>query len=143
MRQGGTIVKDSKEVICLAAGDTYGVVMDTAVTAHPARAPYPRTEYSYLVPIRRGGYLERLYDVLNIVECLPDDVEKQKSNISAEQYERLLRYHLIRSKTFGYGDGKQPYRFYILREHAVIRQPFQRRNIQISVKMKLEDIPLM
>ena len=130
-----------QQVICVATGSTYDIVIATAVTAHPARSPYPRTDYSYLIPIRKGGYLEKLYDVCAYVECKPEDVEQQKAVLPEEQYERLLRYHTLRSRSFGYED--EDYRFYILHERAEIRQPFQRRNIQVSAKINLSDIPLV
>lgn len=135
--------KTNRDVICLATGSTYDIVLDTAVTAHPARSPYPKPDYSYLIPIRKGGYLERLYDVCNYVECKPGDVEKQKAILPDDQYERLLRYHTLRSRSFGYGDDEEPYRYYILHERAAIKQPFQRRNIQVSTRIELSSAPLV
>ena len=72
-------MKDNRNVIALAVGNTYDIVTRTSVTAHPTRAPYPRASYSLLIPIQKGGYMEEIYDVLSIVECPPQDVEKTKS----------------------------------------------------------------
>ena len=107
-------MKDKKDVIALAVGNTYDIVTRTSVTAHPARAPYPRASFSLLIPIQKGGYMEEIYDVLSIVECLPQDVEKQKVHLAASQYALLERYHELRSKTFGYSDKDGMYRFYIM-----------------------------
>lgn len=52
-----------KEVICLAVGKTYDMVINAKITAHPDIAPYPRDSYSYLIPIKKGGTLEYLYDI--------------------------------------------------------------------------------
>ena len=40
-----------------------------------------------------GGYMEEIYDVLSIVECPPQGVEKQKARLAASQYALLERYH--------------------------------------------------
>ena len=86
--------------------------------------------------------MEDLYEVLTIVECSPQDVEKQKGSLTAEQYAQLQRYHEMRSKSFGYSDAGGTYRFYILSKKANITQPFRRRNIQVSVNLHSSDIPL-
>lgn len=134
-------MKDKKDVIALAVGNTYDIVTRTSVTAHPARAPYPRASFSLLIPIQKGGYMEEIYDVLSIVECLPQDVEKQKVHLAASQYALLERYHELRSKTFGYSDKDGMYRFYIMSKRANIKQPFIRKNIQVSVKLNSSEIP--
>ena len=139
---GDLHMKDNSDVIALAVGNTYDIVIRTSVTAHPARAPFPRGDFSLLIPIQKGGYMEELYNVLTIVECLPQDVEKQRDLLTAEQYAQLQRYHAMRSKTFGYSDVGGIYRFYILSKKANIVQPFRRKNIQISVKLNSSEIPL-
>ena len=58
-------MKDKKDVIALAVGNTYDIVTRTSMTAHPARAPYPRASFSLLIPIQKGGYMEEIYDVLS------------------------------------------------------------------------------
>lgn len=134
---------NDKDVICLATGSTYDIVTMTAVTAHPAVAPYPRKEFPFLVPIKKGGYMEKLYSVQAIVECLPSMIHEQKGNLTTEQFSRLEQYHHLRSKSFGYGRSNAPYRFYILSEQGNIAQPFQKKNIQVSVKMSSSDIPMI
>ena len=122
-------MKDKKDVIALAVGNTYDIVTRTSMTAHPARAPYPRASFSLLIPIQKGGYMEEIYDVLSIVECLPQDVEKQKVHLAASQYALLERYHELRSKTF------------VMSKRANIKQPFIRKNIQVSVMLNSSEIP--
>ena len=134
-------MNDNRNVIALAVGNTYDIVTRTSVTAHPARAPYPKASYSLLIPIQKGGYMEEIYDVLSIVECPPQDVEKQKVRLTAEQYAQLQRYHELRSKTYGYCDKNGLYRFYIMARRANIKQPFIRKNIQVSVKLNSSEIP--
>lgn len=134
-------MKDKKDVIALAVGNTYDLVTRTSVTAHPARAPYPRASFSLFIPIQKGGYMKEIYDVLTIVEISPQDVEKQKGRLTAGQYAQLKRYHELRSKTFGYSDKDGIYRFYIMSKRANIKQPFIRKNIQVSVSLNSSDIP--
>ena len=100
-------MNDNRDVIALAVGNTYDIVTRTSVTAHPARAPYPKASYSLLIPIQKGGYMEEIYDVLSIVECPPHGL----------------------------------YRFYIMARRANIKQPFIRKNIQVSVKLNSSEIP--
>ena len=71
-----------REVLCLATGNTYEMVLNTCVTAHPAVAPYPRIEPQYVVPIKKGGLLEFLYLVEDIIECLPGDVYHYKEKLT-------------------------------------------------------------
>ena len=85
--------------------------------------------------------MEELYDVLTVVERSPQDVEKQKNRLTAGQYAQLKRYHELRSKTFGYSDKNGVYRFYIMSRRANIKQPFIRKNIQVSVRLNSSDIP--
>lgn len=51
------------DVICLAVGQTYELVVSTMITAYPNVAPYPRSDFEYLIPIKKGGTLEYLYNV--------------------------------------------------------------------------------
>lgn len=85
--------------------------------------------------------MEGIYDVFSIVECSPQDVEKQKLRLPAKQYAQLQRYHELRSKTFGYSDKNGVYRFYIMSKRANIKQPFIRKNIQVSVRLNSSEIP--
>ena len=134
---------DDKDVICLATGSTYDIVTRTAVTAHPAVAPYPRKEFPFLVPIKKGGYMEKLYDVQAIVECLPSMIQEQEKILTPEQYAQLQQYHDLRSKSFGYGHSGTSYRFYILSERGDIAQSFQKKNIQVSVRISSTEIPVI
>ena len=134
---------DDKDVICLATGSTYDIVTRTAVTAHPAVEPYPRKEFPFLVPIKKGGYMEKMYGVQAVVECLPSMIQEQKGTLTSEQYTRLQQYHDLRGKSFGYRRSGIPYRFYILSERGDIVQPFQKKNIQVSVRMNSSEIPLI
>lgn len=105
-----------KEVLCLATGKTYEIILSTAITAHPLGAPYPKGDTSYLIPIKRGGVLEYLYDVVEIVECYPDEIYTYSAVMSEENYANLCRYHEIRKATFGYSKEATKYRFYIIKE---------------------------
>ena len=134
---------DDKDVICLATGSTYEIVTMTAVTAHPATAPYPRKEFPLLVTIKKGGYMEIIYTVQAIVECLPSQIHVQKESLTPEQFSRLQQYHYLRSRSFGYGHVNTTYRYYILSEKGYIAQPFQKKNIQVSVKMSSSEIPMI
>lgn len=82
-----------KNVLCLATGKTYDIVVGTKVTAYPAVVPYPRFEPDYRIPIKKGGQLEHLYQVENIIECLPEDLEKYRNRLTFEQYRSLTAYH--------------------------------------------------
>lgn len=85
--------------------------------------------------------MEEIYDVLTIVEISPQDVDNQKNRLTVGQYMQLKRYHELRSKTFGYSDKNGMYRFYIMSWRANIKQPFIRKNIQVSVRLNSSDIP--
>ncbi len=131
-----------KDVICLAVGQTYDMVLDTKITAHPDVAPYPRDDYNYLIPIKKGGTLEFLYNVKQKISCLPEEVYKYKGVLSAKDYKSLIEYHERRRDSFGYGKEETNYVFYILGESMLIEQPFEKKGIQVSFKMDIEDVPV-
>ena len=89
----------SSYVLCLAAGNTYDLILQTGITAHPAVAPYPKKNPPYITPIKKGGILEFLYKVTRIIECYPDDIRFYKANLNTTEYERLTTYHEIRNLT--------------------------------------------
>ena len=132
----------SSYVLCLAAGNTYDLILQTGITAHPAVAPYPKKNPPYITPIKKGGILEFLYKVTRIIECYPDDIRFYKDNLNTTEYERLTTYHEIRKQTFGYSKKNEKYKFYILENPKAIKQPYIRKGIQISVFINLSDIPL-
>lgn len=132
-----------KEVICLAVGKTYEMVLNTKVTAHPNVAPYPCSEFKYIIPIKKGGTLEYLYNVKKRISCLPNDIYKYKDSLIEKEYISLVQYHEQRKNTFGYRETNTEYVFYILGEPLVIKQPFEKKGIQVSVILDLEDIPLL
>ena len=129
------------EVLCLATGRTYEMVLNTQVTAHPAVAPYPRFKPKYVVPIKKGGSLEILYLVDVIIECLPEDIYSYKDKLTETQYQHLVLYHETRQACYGYAKVATFYRFYLLKEIGMIQQPCIRKGIQVSVKVCLSDIP--
>lgn len=129
-----------KEVLCLATGNSYDMVTGNNVTAHPAQRPYPRFEPEYLIPIKKGGVLEYLYNVEDIIECLPEDIYTYADKLAPEQYNNLVSYHRARSTSYGYAKKETKYRFYLLKKIAPIQQPCLRKGIQVSVRMDLADI---
>ena len=129
-----------KDVLCLATGKSYNIVLETCVTAHPACPPYPRWTPIYVIPIKKGGYLEHLYRVVEIIECFPDDIYKCDHHLSAERFNNLCQYHEKRSKSFGYGKANTKYRFYILKHEEIIKQPCMKKGIQVSAKIKLSEL---
>ena len=131
-----------KNVICLATGKTYDLILDTCVTAHPACAPYPKMIPEYLVPIKKGGCLEHLFRVIEIIECFPEDIYDYSSTLSNGNYDNLCRYHEIRNQTFGYGKSDTKYRFYILKYEEAIKPPCIKKGIQVSVSVELSDIKM-
>ena len=130
------------DVICLAVGKTYEIVLETKVTAHPNSAPYPSAEYDYVIPIKKGGSLEYMYDIKKKISCMPNDIYLQEKILSEDEYAALVKYHEKRKDSFGYGKLETQYVFYILGEPLAIKQPFEKKGIQVSVKMNSNDIPL-
>ena len=131
-----------KDVLCLATGRTYEMVVCTQVTAHPAVAPYPRFGAKYVVPIKKGGVLEYLYHVEDIIECLPKDVYNYEDKLTKTQFKRLISYHETRQISYGYAKAATPYRFYLLKEMGQIQQPCIRKGIQVSVRIDLADVSI-
>lgn len=131
------------DVICLAVGQTYELVVSTMITAHPNVAPYPRSDFEYLIPINKGGTLEYLYSVKKRISCMPNDVYKYEHSLSRKEYVSLIQYHEQRKDSFGYGKTDTEYVFYILGEPKMIAQPFERKGIQVAVKLDIENIPLV
>jgi hypothetical protein len=129
-----------KEVLCLATGKTYELILDTGITAHPTTPPYPKEHTEYLVPIKKGGTLECLYDVIETIDCYPEDIYGYKDMLSAENYSNLCRYHEKRKSTFGYSKKNIKYRFYILKLRALIKNGFTKKGIQVSVRIDLADV---
>lgn len=79
------------DVICLAVGQTYELVVSTMITAHPNVAPYPRSDFEYLIPINKGGTLEYLYSVKKRISCMPNDVYKYEHSLSRKEYVSLIQ----------------------------------------------------
>ena len=129
-----------KEVLCLATGKTYELILNTNITAHPASVPYPKGDTSYLIPIKKGGVLEYLYDVVNIIECYPEDIYNYKDMLSAENYRNLRRYHETRKETFGYSKESTKYRFYVLKLYSRIEKECVKKGVQVSVRIDLSDV---
>ena len=130
----------TEEVLCIAAGQTYDIVIRTGITAHPAVAPYPRLEPTYLAPIKKGGSIEYLYLVKNIIECLPEDVYIYKNQLAENDYRALISYHESRRDTFGYSRNETKYRFYVLGTKEILKKPYIKKGIQVSVRIDLADI---
>lgn len=129
-----------KEVLCLATGKTYDLIWRTGITAHPTTPPYPKERAEYLVPIKKGGILEYLYDVVEIIDCYPEDVYEYQDALTAEYYDRLCRYHEERSATFGYSKTGIKYRFYVLKLHNPIKKNCVRKGIQVSTRLDLAEL---
>ena len=136
-------VNKLNDVICLATGKTYEIVKETFVTAHPSCAPYPRFMPEYMIPIKKGGVVEYLYSVSEIIECLPEEIYLFKDKLNENQFKKLVLYHELRKNSFGYGKASEKYRFYICERYADIYPEFRIKGIQVSKKMKLEEIPLV
>ncbi len=133
-----------EDVICLAVPQTYEIVVNTKITAHPNGQGYPQDNFNYLIPIKKGGTLEYLYKVKKQFKCLPNDVYKYKYSLNNTEYSALIEYHEARKKSFGYKDkDNTEHTFYILGESFSIEQPFEKKWIQTSVKLNLNDIPLI
>ena len=129
-----------KEVLCLATGKTYELILSTNITAHPSSVPYPKGDTSYLIPIRKGGALECLYDVVDVIECYPDEIYNYRDMLSAENYSNLCRYHEERRETFGYSKETTKYRFYILKLNRKIEKECVKKGVQVSVRINLSDV---
>lgn len=129
-----------KEVLCLAVGQTYDLVRETLVTAHPAEAPYPRWQPGYVVPIKKGGALEVIYRVSKIIECLPEEAVGLSDYLDEAASANLAAYHERRLASFGYSKHDAPYRFYILEHHADIAGQIYKKNVQISAKASLDEL---
>lgn len=140
----GRVVENvnTKEVLCLATGSTYEIVLKTQVTAHPAVAPYPSGNTKYLIPIKKGGTLEYMYVVSNQIECLPQEIYEYAQLLSKEEADKLIQYHELRNSSFGYGRKETKYKFYFLSNPVVIKQPFEKKGIQVSVRLDVSDVPL-
>lgn len=132
-----------KDVMCLAVGQTYDIVTSTKITAHPDVAPYPRAKLNYLIPIKKGGTLEYLYDVKRQISCMPNDVYEYRDKLNPDEYTSLIEYHELRKNSFGYGKADTNYTFYFLGKEQLIEQPFEKKGIQVSIRLDLEDIPLV
>lgn len=129
-----------KEVLCLATGKTYDLILNTSITAHPTSVPYPKGDTSYLIPIKKGGVLEYLYDVVTVIECYPEDVYDYKAMLSVENYSNLCRYHEERKETFGYSKEATKYRFYILKLNRKIEKEYIKKGVQVSARIDLSDV---
>lgn len=132
-----------KEVMCLATGKTYDLVLETGVTAHPAIRPYPSFTPMYVAPIKKGGTIEFVYPIPTKIECLPDELFLWKEDLEAVgHWERIMAYHQQRKETFGYSKTNTEYRFYVFGEPIPVAQPFVQKGIQIAKRLDIEDIPL-
>ena len=133
---------EEKNVIAVATGNTYDLVTQYSVHAHPAVSPYSSGR-EFLIPIKKGGTLEYIYKVVTTIECLPEDIEKHKDSLTEQQYLNLFRYTNARNKTYGFSRKNTAYRFFILEKYGDIKQPFIRKNIQVSVFYNLDEIPVV
>jgi len=130
-------------VICLATGSTYEMVERTSVTAHPACAPYPRCIPDYMIPIRKGGYVDKLYNIKAIIECLPDEVYEHKSELSEKDFSNLIAYHEQRKATFGYSKTDEKYRFYVCSELYTIDPSYRIKGIMVSKIIDIGSVPII
>ena len=117
------------------------MVLQTYITAHPSIAPYPQKKPKYIIPIKKGGRLEFLFNVVTIIDCVPDDIYNYSKVLTEQQYLNLIKYHQHRKDSFGYSRPESPYRFYILDIDSPITQPFERKNIQVSTWINFSSIP--
>ena len=124
-----------KTVLCLATGETYDLVLNTGVTAHPLTRPYPSSIPEYVIPIKKGGKLEYLFQVKEIIDCYPDEI--CSSNLRAKN---LVIYHENRKDAFGYGQPNAIYRFYILNESPIHLKEVSRKGIRVAAWMSLNDL---
>ncbi|MDO4379314.1 MAG: hypothetical protein Q4D20_00405 [Clostridia bacterium] len=129
------------DVLCLATGDTYDLVLKTKITAHPTTRAYPVADTLYLVPIRKGGVMEYLFFISDTLICEPDNIYSYANVLDETKYKRLVAYHEERRATFGYGKSA-PYKFYFLELKAVIPQPCIKKYVRVSAKINLDALNL-
>ena len=134
-----------KTVYAVAASNTYDIVIRYGVHDTPAMKPYPIVT-DYMIPIKRGGVCEYIYQVIKNVEVKPRELHTIRDELTFEQYKALCSYYVDRLSSVGFKKADEidaEYRFYILEIIGTIQQPFYKKNIQISVKIDYEDISLL
>ena len=131
-----------KNVIAVAAAQTYEMVIRHGIHAHPAVAPYPKPR-DYIIPIRKGGKCEYIYKVVKTVDIIPNQIESVLGELEKRQADCLMNYYNERSNSYGFSRIGTPYRFYILKKMGSIEQPYYLNGIQNCVSLCFDDIPVV
>lgn len=101
-----------KPIVSFACGQTYDLINETRIHAHPVSNYYPSKVYPFLMARAKGGLTDVLYRVVDHIELNPKD--KSKVNALPAKYDSVKKYINRRLSTFGFDKAPTPYRFYLL-----------------------------
>lgn len=136
------IHNEERPIVSFSCGNTYELVKETCVHAHPVKAGFPSKKSPYLMVRAQGGTSESLYEVVDVVDIKPldNDVVQKLS----DKYNRVIEYINKRLMNYGFKYTEYDYRFYVLREVYRFDEPFvMEPNPQGHRYLSFEDLAIV
>ena len=112
----------NRPIVSFACGDTYNLVNETLVHAHPIRERYPSKVHPYLMVRATGGYSNKLYKVIDTVELNPFNrtaIQQLSSEFDSVKEFIKKSIHIL-----NYQPLPAMYRFYTLEPIHTFNPPF-------------------
>lgn len=113
-------IEVNNPIVSFSCGDTYDLVMETDVHAHPIKAGYPSKVSRYLMVRAQGGKTDCLYRVTDTVDLNPLDSDL----VNDLSDKKIKTYINKRKKSFGFKYAPMPYRFYVMERIHEFEPPF-------------------
>lgn len=117
------VINNIKPIASFAAGDTYDLVRETNVHAHPIYRGYPSRVAPFIMLRAERGRSDALYQVMKTIDLNPCDNRKVNELVSI--YPSVVNYIKKRIHNRGFNRAPIPYRFYILRRVYTYKPVFQ------------------
>lgn len=114
-----------KNVLSFPSSDTYDLVMDTHVHAHPNKTGYPKESKDFMTIRKKGGIIEKVFKVNTVIDLNPNNYMNEINHLSNENKQRLISYIERRKESYGFErENEYKYRFYVLDDYMELEPAF-------------------
>ena len=130
-----------KDTIVLIT-ESYSLACSSGVVSHPLKRAYPDWIPTYLVPAKKNGLMQYLFQVNKVIDAVPEQLDQHLNGLSKEQQETLLSYRRVIDITRGFKYKDTVYRFYLMKAVKQITEPVPMRGIWNFKDISSDDLVL-
>ena len=121
----GEISVYEEKILSFPVGGTAEITERYLVHAHPVKRGFPKGISKFITLRKKGGFINEIYLVTDVIEIYPTNVKFDGKNLSSDKKDRIIGYIRDREKTFGFGEDKYAYRFYLLEKYKDVSPAIQ------------------